>query len=100
MKKLKLSIRFKRIAIQLALLIPIVIMTGVDLLYPSILILSVLSFHGIVTLYGNDPFFKDCASESMGLEHKPYERIRDPLDPYNIFLGYSTPGGREWAMGY
>ena len=61
MKKLNLPLRHKRIAIQLALLIPIVIITDVNLLYPSILILSALAIRGLISLYGNDPYFKENA---------------------------------------
>ena len=100
MKKLKISLRSKRISIQLALLIPIVIITGVDLLYPSILILSALMIRGLISLYGNDPFFKDRAAQSPNLESEPYGRTKNLLDPYNIFLGYGTPAGRQWALGF
>jgi hypothetical protein len=100
MKKLKLYFLHKRIAIQLALLIPIVIITGIDLLYLSILILSVLSFHGIVTLYGNDPFLKSCAAKSPDLKYEQFKPGVNPLDPYNIYLGHNTLAGRQWAFGF
>jgi hypothetical protein len=100
MKKFKLIRRNKRIVIQLALLVPIVIITGVNLLYPSIFILSALAIRGLISLYGNDPYFKDNAELLSELNLRPKKVSMNPLDPLNIYLGHSTPSGRKHALGY
>ena len=98
MKKLNLSLRHKRIAIQLALLIPIVIITGVNLLYPSILILSALAIRGLISLYVNDPYFKDNAEQISALNNQPTKYNR--IDPQNTYLGLKCYTLRKRIYGY
>lgn len=97
MKKFKLIRRNKRFVIQLALLVPIVIITGVDLLYPSILILSALAIRGLISLYGNDPYFKENAEQISQLNSNPMKKIINTRD---VNMGTGSMVARRRIYGY
>lgn len=97
MKKRKGTLRHKRIAIQLALLIPIVIITGINLLYPSILILSALAIRGLISLNGNDPYFKENAEQISQLNSNPMKKIINTRD---VNMGTGSMVARRRIYGY
>jgi len=105
MKKFKLFKRNKNVLIQLALFIPIVIITGVDLLYPTVLILSVLALRGIISLYKNDPCFKYNAEKQNNVISKPQKSTQNIhrnrlIDTTSQYLGYGSHESRRRALGF
>ncbi len=105
MKKFKLFKRNKNVLIQLVVFIPIVIITGVDLLYPTVLILSVLVFKGIISLYKNDPYFKYNADKQNSINPKPHKTTqyihrKRLIDTTGQYLGYGSHESRRRALGF